>query len=632
MRGRDPSSFEFLPGTESPERNGFADYGIGERINDVDFTFGGVFFPEETMRRDYPDRSGIPVEIRSGETDIPRRLELGRERVVNEMLRPVADRERLLQRQEILRSIMGGGTTADVLRLTEEADQFCEGLLGLFERKALEEPDDGFGDRYQLYEEYLKGNEAVKIQNMQRGETKVVNVGEAVAESFTAIAKGVEGLEKLAKALGDYQHTDLTATAANLRLIAARARQVFASPDSTDNVSQPHPIAMPEMPGYGVNGSRHDENGRYYYEEAHGGPGFGWAATMRERLEDIGSVLKIARRIESEGWQEVTFDDTQPDEYRGGWNVSRPKDGQVSNDSARDRAITVLSAANGSGKTFHMESDLSVRCVAQSVGYAPVEAGNFHLYDSFAYLGRVSSSGGSEQRGAFISEMTRWAAVIDRLGSKPYVYIDEGASTTSPEEQTALLLGMGRHIHSHGGKVMLATHNELVAEAAQSMDGGAVYHFDSAVDPATGSLERRHTMREGVDDSKFIALARARGFPEGVIAVMERYIDGSFVLPACEVARETRRFPAIEQYTEAEREALKLRAGGISYMFPDAAENPLFALFSEDRGIYTSVFADSYIDALLFHSSPLSSQEILERQRTLGAVIENGGYTRLRML
>lgn len=632
----------------------------GSRIDDHNFTFGGMFFPG-TRRDEWGERvPSVPVEIKGGDSDFSHDVRLGDGRVLGEMIsHPIANKERILERQSVLRALIASGSSRRLRALLEKTKQLEEGFFELFERKELEQTTYGKGRSYQLYDEYTKGAETIVVKLLdeddygfgfgEQGEresaTLTIDVKPAVEQAVEKIQAGIDSVLQLAVELGQIDHTAVRRTTENLRDLAEKAKGVvtrervlFEKPIITrledrdkDGPNYPHHIrvnradvaetvseVLAQLPGYGV------KNSRYSYDESHGGREFAWVATVSERLEDIESVLEIVGMIEAGNWQEVTFDEDQPEHYRSGWHLRRGKKGQVFNDSVDDKPVTVLAAANGSGKTFYMESDLYKHIVAQSTGYAPVEDGNFHIYDSFAFLGRVSSTGGYNNRGAFISEMVRWRDVLGEMGQKPYVYIDEGASTTSPEEQTNFLIGLGAYISSRGGRVMLATHNELVADVLGGMDGGMIYYFDYYIDEETGKLVCSHKMIEGKSDSQFIAMARARRFPDHLLAVMEDYIAGNFKLPDCETARL---LPKVEAYTDEERVELMSLGGGIGYMFPQKAENSLFVLLSEDKGAHSSGMEG--LDPVIFKSAPLNVKEILERQRSLKLLVDGEEATTL---
>ena len=617
------------------------------RLDDLDFTFAGNFFPETEMgeytRNVHPQ---IKVKVIGGEREWARKVKMSGHRVIDEMLsNPVPEKEKILERQQIIRQLIGSGRTAELLDLSTTALLLGDGLKKLLKHRYIDGRRSWLSNN-RLYDLYLEGDENAIETDKYGADPEEIDVTQEAEASFSLIEKGLEALSHLAEGLANIDQFSVKDTAKRLQglaqstsILLSRERLV---PDASARVTEQY-SEMTRGSNYNakrfVHLSRREfkprsgrilgqaqdygvDNSRYLYEESHSGAEFGWAATLSERLEDINSVLEIARRIERQGWSEITLDEDKPEGYQGGWNLMRAKEGQVQNDSVGDQSIKVLSAANSSGKTFHMESDLYAHLVAQSTGYAPVESGNFHIYDSFTFLGRVSSSGSQGGRGAFIGELARWRDVIDELGEKPYIYIDEGASSTSPAEQARFLIGLGMYIKSKGGRVMLSTHNELVADLLGSLDDGEVYHFDNDVDHSTGQLICHHKMLPGSDDSKFIALARARGFDKDFLSEMESFIENGLDLPEREKVPE---FPVVESYSEQERQSLMQRPGGIGYMFPEITENPLFVLLSEDRQLHSTTLPE-LINNVVLRSQPLKPQEVLERQRSLRLLTNSGAY------
>jgi len=361
-------------------------------------------------------------------------------------------------------------------------------------------------------------------------------------------------------------------------------------------------------------------------------------------LHRVGALVEIARFIRDGQFSKVGHDNSQPDYYEKGWNVSTNSEAQVRNGSLGEVAIAILSGANTSGKSFYLESDLVIRLIAQSIGHAPVKAGNIHMHNGYVYINR-SGTQTDQNLSAYTKEVADLNGIIEGIKSGTRVYIDEGFSTTSPDEQGQLLSAVALDIGDNGGSCVLATHNRRVIDYLHSY-GAEVYHLAVSVDPDEKALIRHFLLTPGTDESYAIVAARTGGLQEDIIEGVLTYLEGSAFLNA----PRTIEHPAPTTFTLAERESLKKQIKSIEHLFPDSPISPRFMLFSEDTDFTTNGFLRFLSNSDLFNeitddfkraiyreliakmvlfSQTLSPQETLERQKMFEGLLDEGLFEKI---
>ncbi len=274
----------------------------------------------------------------------------------------------------------------------------------------------------------------------------------------------------------------------------------------------------------------------------------------------------------------MSSDSTQPFGYTGGWNLEEPRDRQTNNDSPEDSPITILSGANTSGKSYTMKSDFLIRVAAQSLGFAPVQNANLPQFESFVFLDRATTDPENDLS-AFMREIENWKFVLKDVGARTRLYVDEGYSTTSPHDQSNLLLATADYVQTRGGSAMLATHNDLLLDAAEKNPNMQVYNLQTEVG-ADGELMRHFRLQPGRSESLSYAVARAKQFPQSALARANEYLQTGRVEPA--VARDTE-YPKIVGKTPEQRDQEKQVADTLKQLFPTEPTDPVFQLFSLDR-------------------------------------------------
>ncbi|GEM_PF-2038150 len=361
----------------------------------------------------------------------------------------------------------------------------------------------------------------------------------------------------------------------------------------------------------------------------------------------IGSVLEFARKIRDEGWGEVTFDDAKAYGYTGGWSLDIKQEGQVHNDGPYETPVVLLSGANTSGKSFAMNSDFLIRIAAQSLGFAPVVEGNFPVVRNFIYTGRTSTDPENDLS-AYMREVKNWISVISAVGPDTILYSDEGYSTTSPQDQARLLPATAAYITSRAGRAMLATHNDILLARAESDSNTEIYHLRVKVGK-DGKLIREFILEPGANDSLAVPTARASNFPEDIVVMAERYLEGN--TPPMEIAL-THNYPEVKPFSDEERAIMKLRAETLDFLFKEKSTNALLNLFSRDSDFssnkllihlkhnlptrYLSIFEHTdllkMLGDMVLNVSGLSPAQILERQRMFSELANGQMYKTVQEL
>ena len=364
-------------------------------------------------------------------------------------------------------------------------------------------------------------------------------------------------------------------------------------------------------------------------------------------LRRVGALLELSRFIRDGQFSRVGHDRTQQDYYKNGWNIAKNSEAQVKNGSLGEAPIAILSGANTSGKSFYLESDLTIRLIAQSIGYAPVEAGNVHMHNGYVFIGRAGTQT-DQNLSSYTQEVTDLKEIVEGIKHGTRVYIDEGLSTASPDEQGQMLPAVGLDIVDNGGSCVLATHNRRAIDYLGSHDAG-VYHLAVSVDPKENTLIRHFVLTEGVDDSYAVVAARTAGLQEDIIEGAVTYLEGYASLNA----PKTIEHPIPVAFNPKEREVLKKQTQSIEHLFPDDPNSARFMLFSEDEDFTTGTFLrflsnsdvlneitddakkNNYREMLakmVLFSPSLSPQETLERQKMFDELSTDNLYQEVATL
>ncbi len=359
-------------------------------------------------------------------------------------------------------------------------------------------------------------------------------------------------------------------------------------------------------------------------------------------LSKVGTFLDFADIAKTYDFSRATFDSTRSLEFSDGWNFSRAKKGQVTNDSPRENPFTVYTGSNMSGKSFELKKQFYMQLLAQSFGHAPCREGNFELYDSFHYLDRAATDS-SQDLSAFGREIMDWIQAIAEFQKKPFVCCDEGFSTTSPEDQYRILVAVDLYLRQRGARFFLATHNETFISRLSGDQSVGLYHLHTFL-TADKKVTYTHKLQPGYGDSMALDVARDMGLPQPIIDGALAYLQGGFPQILCDRAAS---FPPILSYSPEERERLKQAEAKFHLLFPEHRdEKSVLHLFSEDAefrqmqaiSLCGAEREDGHLDwrtinncfgaihQFVLNTPRLTSQETMERQRLFSLLAESEGF------
>jgi hypothetical protein len=540
------------------------------------------------------------------------------QRMVEILFTPPTNPEQILKRQQLLEQLSSSDQLDKLIDIKNKTYRLIEGVLDI---------KSFMNDNDSLIELYYKGEKTIPIMDdagyFETGEEEPILP--MVVESVDEITEGLLAVNKLHELAKSPELKQILFDSSFLADVEDKLKRIV-----------PFDKAEPKEEKY-HNGIWRD-NGYRYLDEV-----------LSEKIEPyllrIGATLEFAKKIRDEEWGKVFFDSNKKYGYTEGWNMERKRKGQVCNDSASDAPITILSGANTSGKSFNMKADLLIRLAAQSLGYAPVREGNLSICNNFVFLDRPSTDSDNDLS-AFMREIENWKTVIPYLNQNTRLYVDEGYSTTSPQDQARLLLRTASYANKKGGRVMLATHNDTILGIAENDPSMKIYHLETDFGDK-GELIRHFKLKEGKNESFALAVAKARNYPENALSEVENYLKQDALMPTISFPLN---FPRVESFPADERETMKKQVRTLEGLFPDAPINPIFNLFSQDSDFHINAFFKNLTankDAFEFtiHDSSelnnalakmilwnpgLSSSEILERQKMFKDLIQNNNYLNIQ--
>ena len=535
---------------------------------------------------------------------------------------PPKDVSKTTERQGFFGNLTASEHLDDLISLKNAAYNLLEGIGGLNAS-----PSTHATDERSVMEMLYEGETEVKVYEDSWDHPKAYKSKEPLKpfldDSIDSINKGLEALREL-EAYNDPIFKTVFPDFAEFTAKVGKILKIILTPDLLDGKKKYPPMI----------GEIEDKNRNVYRS----GP--------MEVLEDeiiqpyllrMGASLEFAKKIKDEGWVKATFDKEKPSGYKKGWNVERPKEGQVKNDGTDDSSIAILSGANTSGKSFAMKTDFLLRIAGQSLGFVPAESANLRVFDNFIFIDRASTDS-SNDLSAFMREVENWQAVLSVVNASCRLYVDEGYSTTSPKDQAKFLFATAECIKEKGGSTVLATHNDMVLERAERIPGIDIYHLLTEIGE-DGELIRHFSLERGRSESYSVAVARTKKFPQEVLKWVEGYLKkAEFFL----FSHSNFDYKDLEKFSEEEREKEKEKIGSLDHLFPAKPVNPLFHLLSVDpdfqvgrlfshvvhkRKENISKFASvgrqkEFLDKMILWSGELSSKSVFERQKLIQELIE----------
>lgn len=538
------------------------------------------------------------------------------------LFEPPTDPEEIKRRQEILAALAGSEVLDRLIALKDGAYRMIDGVIDF----AHPQHNGRWGGEYYLLDAYYGGVDSVWEHNDLTDQDEKRDVFTKTATAVTQIEQGAEDLRRLgelARASGVPVIRDAFGQASGFADRSLQAMRDLHIPFDPQRIVEPQDVKWGKYDPEDLRGHPRD------LERLEG-------ESLRPSLFAVGAAVEFARRIRDQGWAAVGFDREKPAGYTGVWNIERKKDGQVQNDLPLDAPITVLSGANTSGKSHLMRADFLAHLAAQATGHAPVESGNFRMHDSYIYLDRATTD---NDLSAFVKEVKNWNKAFEQGEGVARFYVDEGFSTTSPEDQARLLRASAEYIRDTGGTVLLATHSEEVLDRAELDPAIAIYNLRSERGP-DGKLVRYFLLQKGRADSEAIAASRAEEFPEALVRLAEKHLRGGRLeLPV----PEKRAYTKVESFTAEEREAGK-QERRLPELFPERPRAPLLHLYSRDPDLTIQEFAHALQGSalrfggfdtkeigelaaqMILYAPAVRAPELLERQQLFGELLRNNAW------
>ncbi|MFH2145821.1 MAG: hypothetical protein ABII75_07345 [Candidatus Omnitrophota bacterium] len=313
-------------------------------------------------------------------------------------------------------------------------------------------------------------------------------------------------------------------------------------------------------------------------------------------LERFEIFISFAEFVQREGFTPATFEENKEAFYKQGWNPRLPKKGkkkfwgeeweslpQIPNDSGDYAQTKVYTGSNMSGKSWHLKQNLFMQLFAQAFGWVSAEEGNFHIYDRMAFIDRADTDS-EHNLSAFANECTLWLKALQLNNEKSkkmrvYMPVDEGFSTTSPEDQALLLTAAVRFSRKHKISLELATHNEEFIKRHKEDEDVLFYYFEVNFVPGK-EPEYTYVLKRGVEDSHALEVAESLGLRSSLIKRAWEFIKHNKGKTRAEIKDSIRKlvkdlsiakrvFPKVEAYSPQERERLKKEQGnGFLDFFP----------------------------------------------------------------
>ncbi len=379
---------------------------------------------------------------------------------------------------------------------------------------------------------------------------------------------------------------------------------------------------------------------------------------FQTNLKALNAMFKFLNLVQKEWWSKITFDNSKPTWYKNAWHLKFDKSNHTLWSISHTSEITIFAGSNASGKSFSwLKRDAYIRMAMQSFWYAPCDSWNLNTpISSILFLDRPYTKsikkhhfGYNEVKtlydpSAFMQEAKSIADSLKFLTSKSVVYMDEVFTTTSPEDQAALLLWLIEYLKEKWAEIILATHNEYVLKYFDSMNNkfkANIMHFWTK--KWNSWIENTYKLEFGSSDSNFLSVCYQYQAPICLTETAQRYLEWTWKLSE---QRNLLTRPVLE-YTQKEREKMKQISISIMHLFQEADSKSILKLYSQDDSIqswmnFESLYLNknnilnirnnkkpnhnmfdemmndtryySLLTKLLLNTSFNSSQETLERQ------------------
>ena len=162
---------------------------------------------------------------------------------------------------------------------------------------------------------------------------------------------------------------------------------------------------------------------------------------------------------------------------------------------------------NMSGKTFTTEAQIFATLCFLSTGFAPADEFEAPFYAGVVYKGRSSTN---------VEEFKE----VDRLAMLAKgplaIFLDEAWSSTSPDEEAALLYGTTLPLAEAGHRVSATTHSHDYVDEVGKLSGVSTLHLKTVISES-GQVEFTREVLLGSDASHGVAIAKHLGLREQII-------------------------------------------------------------------------------------------------------------------
>ena len=227
--------------------------------------------------------------------------------------------------------------------------------------------------------------------------------------------------------------------------------------------------------------------------------------------------------INEKGLSPVGFNSTGEIKFENGFNIFKEKGEQVRNsvDINLDQRVEVLTGPNGSGKTFYEKDAVAAVLIALATGFAPADRATMPVFDSVAYLDRVTQRD-DYSLSSFAQDLEYWKKILSLMGQKNAIFaaVDEAFSSTSPSYQEALTYAViSKFLQSRNHFLVLSTHNHRLVEQIEPahQESIVVNHFGYRVED--GNVVFEYQKQPGHELSHAVEVARKLGLPEKITSL-----------------------------------------------------------------------------------------------------------------
>ncbi len=227
-----------------------------------------------------------------------------------------------------------------------------------------------------------------------------------------------------------------------------------------------------------------------------------------EELKVFLRLNEVAKYLAGPEFCSVEFASTGVTRIRGGWNLFGPeKQTRFQLTTTPTTQGLILQSPNGSGKSFHLQSQFWLHGLAYATGRAPAKQATLPLYAGVVYVDRAT------ENTAIAKE--RWATVEQILaGNRALIIADEPYAELPSRVRGSFLLGRLSALVEAGHTFLVAGHdhdalNEFAAlNPLLAQQRHLSFRFDDR-----GRLRFLRALKPGAHPSCAIAVAKQVGIP-----------------------------------------------------------------------------------------------------------------------